>query len=144
MPDQFSVDVELTRTQGRFIARTRDLFLVTDAPANRGGEELAWGANELVLSAIGSCAVSSVAAFAREEGVPLTDVHAEARSARDPEDPTRYAWVALEVTTDGVDQDVAERLVQRFFANCPVWGTVSRGAEVSHTVIARQTEGAAA
>ncbi len=140
MPDQFTVDVELTRTQGRFVVSARDRFLVTDAPANRGGAEQAWMANELLLAAIGSCAVSSVAAFAREEDAPLRDVTATAHATRNPDDPTRYALVSLDVVTEGVEQEVADHLVERFMGNCPVWGTVSRGAEVAYTVTARQAE----
>jgi uncharacterized OsmC-like protein len=128
MTDLTTVTAELTRAPGRFIARTRDQFLVTDSTVSRGGTEEAWTAGELLLSAIGTCTVSSVTFFAREENAGLTDVTAATSYARDPDDPTRYASVQLAVTTHGVSQEVAEHLVQRYTENCPVFGTVSRGS----------------
>lgn len=134
MADKLTVALEQTRTSGRFIARTRDIFMVTDAAAHRGGEELAWLAGELLLSALGTCVVSSVAAFAAEEGAPLQDVQATTTSIRHPDDATRYESITMSVATKGIDQATAERLVQRFTESCPVYGTVSRGGDISWTV----------
>jgi uncharacterized OsmC-like protein len=127
MADLTTVTAELTHTPGRFIACARDQFLVTDSTVSRGGAEEAWTAGELLLAAIGTCTVSSVTYFAREENAPLTDVTAATSYTRDPDDPTRYASVELAVTTHGVSQEAAEHLVQRYTENCPVFGTVSRG-----------------
>jgi uncharacterized OsmC-like protein len=91
-------------------------------------------AGELLLSAVGTCAVSSVAAFAVEEGAPLQDVQATTTSVRHPDDPTRYESISLSVATKGIDQSTAEHLVQRFTETCPVYGTVSRGGGISWTV----------
>jgi uncharacterized OsmC-like protein len=131
MADEMTVVVDLTRSPGRFIAETRDLFLVTDATAGRGGEERSWMAGELLLAALGTCAVSSVSAFAAEEGASLEDVQATTTSVRHPDDPTRYESILLSVITRGVDQATADHLVQRFTENCPVYGTVSRGGNIS-------------
>jgi uncharacterized OsmC-like protein len=136
MADQMTVDVALTRTPARFIAQTRDLFLVTDSTAGRGGAEQAWMAGELLLAALGTCAVSSVTAFAAEEGLSLDDATASTTSVRHPDDPTRYESIVLTVVTKGVDQAAADHLVKRFTENCPVYGTVSRGANVSWVAVA--------
>jgi uncharacterized OsmC-like protein len=140
MTDLTTVNVQTTRTDGRFIAQARDQFLVTDSTVSRGGTEEAWTAGELLLAALGTCTVSSVTFYARETGAPLADVSAAASYARDPDDPTRYSYVTLEVTTQGVSQEVAEHLVRLYTENCPVFGTVSRGAVISVTVRAETQE----
>ncbi len=127
MADKLTVAVEQTRTLGRFIAETRDIFMVTDATAPRGGEELAWMAGELLLAALGTCAVSSVSAFAAEEGAPLTDVQATTVSVRHPDDPSRYESLSLSVFTKGVDQATAEHLS----SGSP---STARSTERSHAV----------
>jgi uncharacterized OsmC-like protein len=134
MSDQTIVNAEITKTPGRFIARARQQFLVTDSTVARGGAEEAWTAGELLLAALGTCAISSVTHFAREEDVELADVTAATSYTRDPDDPTRYGSVELAVTTQGVSQPVAEHLVQLYTENCPVFGTVSRGAGITVTV----------
>ncbi|HEY1705069.1 MAG TPA: OsmC family protein [Trebonia sp.] len=126
-----TVTTKLTRTPGRFLSRARDQFLVTDSTTGRGGTEEAWTAGELLLSALGTCTVSSVTYYAREENAPLADVTADVSYTRDPDDQTRYASVTLQVTTEGVTQDVAERLVRLYTENCPVFGTVTRGSASS-------------
>jgi uncharacterized OsmC-like protein len=126
-----TVTVETTRTPGRFIAGARQRFLVTDSTAGRGGPAEAWLAGELLLAALGTCAVSSVTHFAREEDAGLLDVSATTSYTRHPDDPGRYEIVELTVTTQGVSQTVAERLVKLYTENCPVFGTVSRGAGIS-------------
>jgi uncharacterized OsmC-like protein len=134
MTDLTTVNVQTTHTDGRFIAQARDQFLVTDSTVSRGGTEEAWTAGELLLAALGTCTVGSVTFYAREASAPLADVSAATSYARDPDDPTRYSYVALEVTTQGVSQEVAEHLVRLYTENCPVFGTVSRGAVISVTV----------
>ena len=134
MSDLTTVNVDTTHTTGRFLARARDQFLVTDSTVSRGGAEEAWTAGELLLAAIGTCTVSSVTFFAREEDAPLADVTAATSYERDPDDPTRYARVGLDVTTWGVSQETAEHLVRRYTQNCPVFGTVSRGSGISVSV----------
>jgi uncharacterized OsmC-like protein len=131
-----SVTVGTTRTQGRFLAQARGQFLVTDSTAGRGGLGEAWLAGELLLGALGTCAVSSVTHFAREEGAALDDVESTVGYTRDESDPTRYEEVVLEVTTWGVGQETAERLTRLYTENCPVFGTVSRGGKVRVEVTA--------
>ncbi len=144
MADTMTVAVEQTRSAGRFISQTRDIFLVTDATAPRGGQELAWMAGELLLAALGTCAVSSVAAFAAEEGAPLQEVQASTTSVRHPDDPSRYESIRLNVVTRGVDQATAEHLVQRFTENCPVYGTASCAGGITWTVTTDLPSAAAA
>jgi uncharacterized OsmC-like protein len=141
LTDITTVSTELTRTPGRFVSRARDQFLVTDSTVSRGGTEEAWTAGELLLAALGTCTVSSVTFYAREEDAPLADVTADVSYTRDPDDPTRYASVTLEVTTEGVTQQTAERLVRLYTENCPVFGTVSRGSGISVRVRAKEAAG---
>jgi uncharacterized OsmC-like protein len=126
-----SVTVTTTRTTGRFLAEAREQFLVTDSTGGRGGRGQAWLAGELLLASLGTCAVSSVTHFAREEGASLDDVEAAVGYTRDDADPTRYEEVVLTVTTWGVTQQTAERLTRLYTENCPVYGTVSRGGKVT-------------
>jgi uncharacterized OsmC-like protein len=132
-----TVVVGTTRTRGRFLAEAREQFLVVDSTDGRGGRGQAWLAGELLLAALGACATSSVTHFAREENIPLDDVEATVSYTRHPTDPTSYEEVVLDVTTWGVGQHEAEHLVGLYTENCPVFGTVSRGAQVKVAVLAR-------
>ncbi|MCF3960140.1 OsmC family protein [Streptomyces fuscigenes] len=126
-----SVTVTTTRTAGRFLAEAREQFLVTDSTGGRGGRSQAWLAGELLLASLGTCAVSSITHFAREEDAALDDVETTVGYTRDATDPTRYEEVALSVTTWGVDEDTARRLTRLYTENCPVYGTISRGGTVT-------------
>jgi uncharacterized OsmC-like protein len=132
-----TVTVTTTRTAGRFLAEARERFLVTDSTGGRGGLGQAWLAGELLLASLGTCAVSSITHFAREEGAALDDVETTVGYTRDAADPTRYEEVVLSVTTWGVDQETGERLTRLYTENCPVYGTISRGGTVTVHVEAR-------
>jgi uncharacterized OsmC-like protein len=135
-----SVTVTTTRTAGRFLAEAREQFLVTDSTGGRGGLGQAWLAGELLLASLGTCAVSSVTHFAREESASLDDVETTVAYTRDAADPTRYEEVVLSVVTWGVTQETAERLTRLYTENCPVYGTISRGGKVTVDVTAHASD----
>ncbi len=131
-----TVDVTTTGTQGRFVNQAREQLLVADSTVGRGGRAEAWLAAEMLLAAIGTCASSSITFFAREGEHPLADVFVSVHADRQPGDHTRFKLITIEVSTYGIDRATAEELVRQFTATCPVYGTVSRGAEVAIEVVA--------
>lgn len=107
---------------------------MSGASRDRGGTGEAWVAGELLMTALASCAMSIVADVAEKGGIALHDITISATSERDPNDPTRYAFVKLDFAMKGPDQAQAEHLVKEFQANCPIYGTVSRGAPLEVSI----------
>lgn len=105
--------------RGRAVARIRsNNFLVDDyamPPYNGPGEEP--GAAELFLAGITTCAVLMLERLAREEGLPLTHVHASMEGSRDTESreqPPRLDRARLSLTFRGLTREQAGHLVELF------------------------------
>jgi len=104
---------------GRVLCSTREHHFVVDGPVQNGcpGEEVTPG--ELFLAAIAACGVELVQVFGRQEGVEVDGIHVGIEGDLDLGDPVRpdvtvFRTVRLRFDLDGVDQDDAERLVERF------------------------------
>lgn len=122
------VETGAARQDGLWISKARHHHLVSGSAPDRGGTGEAWSAGELLLAALTSCANSIVADEARKATIPLRELVVSARSEKNPDAPTHYAFVELDFVLTGADQAQAERLVARFQESCPIYGTVSRGA----------------
>ena len=118
---------------GRFVLDARANHLVTDS---RFGPGESIQAGELLLSALASCAMANFEANATELELPLAGIRVEASHARGSEDPTRYDFTRVTITTSGVDQAAAEILCERFVATCPIYNTIRRGSGIELTVLA--------
>lgn len=109
-------------------------MLLSGATPKNGGTEASWYAAELLLAALNTCATSLLHAAAEENGLVLQDVVIAAESERHAERPDHYSRVHLHFHLEGVTQGQAADLVAYFKANCPIFGTVSRGAPTSTSV----------
>ncbi|MGW6080594.1 OsmC family protein, partial [Streptomyces sp. NPDC055186] len=119
--DITSITGRTTDTQGRFLVTARTNHFVSDA---RTGPGEAVGAGELLLSALASCSLSNIQLHAEERGSGLTGGRAEISYQRDPQDPTRYAYLRIELLLEGVDQEEADILVGLFTGSCPIYNTL--------------------
>lgn len=119
---------------GLWITHARHNFLVAGASAEKGGTGEAWLAAELLLSALTSCATSIVSSAAAQRGIALTHTQIRASSERDTADPGRYASVTLDFLLSGPSLEQAHELVAQFQRECPIYGTISRGAPLTTTV----------
>ncbi|MEV0694257.1 OsmC family protein [Streptomyces sp. NPDC050388] len=129
--DITSITGRTTDTQGRFLVTARTNHFVSDA---RTGPGEAVGAGELLLSALASCSLSNIQLHAEERGSGLTGGRAEISYQRDPQDPTRYTYLRIELLLEGVDQDEADILVGLFTGSCPIYNTLRRGGHVEVAV----------
>lgn len=117
-----------TGQPGTWLLKSRHNYLVSSATPERGGTGEPWVAGELLVAALASCAASIVADAAARRDIGLRHLGVTASSERDANDPTRYAAVTLEFELHGPSPQEAESLVEEFQANCPIYGTLSRGA----------------
>jgi uncharacterized OsmC-like protein len=116
---RYAAEARATDVFGRVLCSTREHHFVVDGPVQNGcpGEEVTPG--ELFLAAIAACGVELVQVFGRQEGVEVDGIHVGIEGDLDLGDPVRpdvtvFRTVRLRFDLDGVDQDDAERLVERF------------------------------
>src|SRR6266508_2499013 len=116
---RYEVAARSTDVFGRVLCSAREHHFVIDGPVQNGcpGEELTPA--EAFLAGIAACSVELIHVFAREDGIPLGSVRARIEGDLDRDNPVRedvtvFNRVALRLELDGVDDDEAERLVERF------------------------------
>ncbi|GAA2374224.1 OsmC family protein [Streptomyces cuspidosporus] len=129
--DVVSVTGRTTETTGRLLLTARTNHFVSDA---RTGPAEAVQAGELLLASLASCSLSNIQLHARERESGLTDAQAGISYGRDPGDPTRYAYIRLDLRLTGVTQEEAETLAGLFAGSCPIYNTLRRGSNVELTV----------
>jgi uncharacterized OsmC-like protein len=127
----------------RFLMSARANHFVADASAGRGGAGEALLAGELFLSSLLACGLAIIVDEGAKAGHAVT-VRADASSAGDPDDNTRYSRIELAFRFAGLDQGAAEGLVERFKARCPIYNTVARSAPITVAVHAEPTAAMAA
>jgi uncharacterized OsmC-like protein len=116
---RYEVAARSTDVFGRVLCSARQHHFVIDGPVQNGcpGEELTPA--EAFLAGIAACSVELIHVFAREEELPLRTVQAAVDGDLDRDNPIRsdvtvFNRVALRIQLEGVDDDEAERLVERF------------------------------
>ncbi|MGW3954223.1 OsmC family protein [Streptomyces sp. NPDC004752] len=129
--DTVSITGRTTDTLGRLLVTARSNHFVSDA---RTGPAEAVQAGELLLSSLASCSLSNIQLHAAERGSGLTDAQAHVSYERDPQDPTRYAAIRLDLRLSGVTQQEAETLAGLFTDSCPIYNTLRRGGDVTISV----------
>jgi uncharacterized OsmC-like protein len=116
---RYAVDARSTDTFGRVLWSCRDQHFVADGPVQNGCPGEAVTPAELFLAGVASCGVELLQVFAKEDGSPLASATVDVTGELDPETPVRddvtvFASVRLGFRLTGVDQQEAERLVERF------------------------------
>ena len=115
----YAAEARSTDVLGRMHLDARHHHLTVDGPPWNGfpGEELMPG--EAFLGGVATCAVELLQMFARDEDLPLGDVHVQVHADLDPDDQphprhTLFNRVRVRVETEGVTQSQAEDLTERF------------------------------
>lgn len=125
-----------TNVSGIWLSQARSQLLLSGATPSNGGSDATWYAGELMLAALNTCATSLLHAAAAELGFTLESVLITAESERDAAQPDRYSRLHLHFELNGVNSAQAHELVESFKSNCPIYGTVSRGAPTTVSVTA--------
>ncbi len=136
MSEQRSATAKTIGVTGRYLVESRGNFFASDSPSARDGETAAVEPSELLLSALGVCALGSVEKAAREFELNVRHADATVDSLRDPDYRTRFARVHIEVTVYGVTQPQAQRLIDHFTSGCVIYNTVRRAGPISVAVTA--------
>jgi uncharacterized OsmC-like protein len=119
-----------TGTAGRYLVSAGSRHFVSDARAATGGPGEAVSAGDLLLSSLASCALAVIQHQAADRGVALGAVQVDAEFERDPEDSTRYRYIAVRAHLPGLPREQAQDLLDRFTATCPIYNTLRRGGTV--------------
>lgn len=130
------VETRSTGLPGVWLSQARTQMLLSGPTPANGGSGNTWLAGELLLAALSTCATSLLHAAAADKSYGLSAVRIEAESERETERPDHYARLHLHFTLSGVDTSQAQELVEGFRRECPIYGTVSRGAPVSISITA--------
>lgn len=116
---RYAARARSTDVLGRLRLDARHHHVTVDGPPWNGfpGEEVMPG--ELFLGGVATCAVELLQMFARDDGLPLGDVHVDIAAELDPDDqphPSHVLFnrVRMRVDAAGVSQAQAEELVDRF------------------------------
>jgi uncharacterized OsmC-like protein len=116
---QYGVEARSTDVFGRVLCSTREQHFVVDGPVQNGCPGEATTPAELFLAGVAACGVELLQVLARDENVPLTDVHVDIRGEIDPDNPVRpdvavFNSVHLEFDLEGVTDEQGAHLVERF------------------------------
>ncbi len=115
----YEVGARSTDVFGRVLWSCRHQHFVADGPVQNGCPGEAVTPAELFLAGVATCGVELLQVLARGEGVPLRAVRAGIAGRIDPEHPVRedvsvFSSVRLDLELEGVGEDEAARLVERF------------------------------
>lgn len=116
---RYGVEARSTGTFGRVLWSCRSQHFVADGPVHNGCPGEAVTPAELFLAGVAACGVELVEVIARSEGADVAGVRVEVAGEIDPDRPVRpdvtvFNAVRLAFELDGVGEDEAERLVERF------------------------------
>ncbi|SDC89330.1 OsmC family protein [Paraburkholderia lycopersici] len=136
MSEQRSATTTTIGVTGRYLVDSRGNLFASDSPSARDGDTVAVEPSELLLSALGVCALGSVEKAARELSLTVKHATAAVDSVRDAEDRTRFERVHIDVTVHGVTQQQAQQLIDHFTSGCVIYNTVRRGGPISVAVTA--------
>jgi organic hydroperoxide reductase OsmC/OhrA len=116
---RYAAEARSTDVLGRMRLSARHHHVTVDGPPwnDFPGQELMPG--ELFLGGVATCAVELVQMFARDDGVPVGEIHVQINSELDPDDQphpehTLFNRVQMRVELEGVTQARAEELIERF------------------------------
>ncbi len=126
MAEDPRVVARATNIPGRFLVSARNVHLVGDASAARGGSGEAFVAAEFMLSALATCGLAIVTDEARKRGDTLTEASIDTTYTVDPNDTTRFRRVAMHFRFGGIGQPQADALVRAFTDACPIYNTIAR------------------
>jgi putative redox protein len=98
----------------------------TDAPTDNQGRGEAFSPTDLVANALGTCILTTMAIFARRDGIELAGSEASVTKVMSSEPPRRIARINIEMTlhtqtTDGTPPTDAQKTkLEKIAHTCPV------------------------
>jgi len=127
MSGQYHVTARTSGEAGRYVIEGQGKVLLSDSAMIRDTPSVAPGPIDLLVAALGSCAVASAEADAREHGIGLTSIAAAVEAVRDEQDETRFASIRVDISVKGVSSEEAPKLLQHLLSQCPIFNTLRRG-----------------
>jgi uncharacterized OsmC-like protein len=133
-----AVDSNLTSTRvrvatsgerARVLASFRGQHIVSDAPAYAGGPAEAAAPTELLLSALGGCALGMFDLVCARDEIPLkkctVDIESEMGAPAENDAGVEvFDEITLKFIFEGISDEQAKTLVGIFHANCPIYGSL--------------------
>jgi uncharacterized OsmC-like protein len=116
---RYAVEARSTDVFGRVLWSCRDQHFVADGPVHNGCPGEAVTPAELFLAGVATCGVELLQVLSRSDDIPLGSARAEISGELDPANPVRedlsvFNSVRLLFQLEGVTEDEAARLVERF------------------------------
>lgn len=112
------------RTEDRHLQSGTQIY--TDAPTDNQGRGEAFSPTDLVANALGTCILTTMAIFARRDGIELTGSDASVTKIMSSEPPRRIARIEIDMvlratTADGsAVTDEQKAKLERIAHTCPV------------------------
>lgn len=94
----------------------------TDAPTDNQGRGEAFSPTDLIANALGTCIITTMAIFARRDGIELKGSSLDVTKIMTSQLPRRIARIEIDLalrTVDPIADDVRERL-EKIAHTCPV------------------------
>lgn len=136
MSGQYSVTASTSGAPGRYVIEGHGKVLLSDSAMVRQVPSVAPGPIELLVAALGSCAVASAESDALEHGIAFSAISAAVEATRDEEDETRFATIHVALAVAGVSEADAPKLLGHLLNQCPIFNTLRRGGGTVTAAIA--------
>ena len=108
------------RTESKHLQSGSDL--ITDAPTDNQGRGEAFSPTDLVATALGTCLLTTIAIFARRDGIELAGSSAEVTNIMSTEPPRRIARIVADITmkTKAPISTEQKAKLEKIGHHCPV------------------------
>lgn len=137
MSGQYSVTASTSGAPGRYVIEGHGKVLLSDSAMVRQIPSVAPGPIELLVAALGSCALASAESDALEHGIAFSTISAVVDATRDEQDETRFSAIHVALSVTGVAETEAPKLLRHLLNQCPIFNTLRRGGgEVTAAIAA--------
>lgn len=111
--------------------------IATDAPTDNQGRGEAFSPTDLLANALGTCIITTMAIFARRDGIDLTGSSLEVTKIMSSQPPRRVARIKVDLTlqADPMPDDETRARLETIAHTCPV--AISLHPDVEQAVTIR-------
>jgi putative redox protein len=112
----------------------------TDAPTDNQGRGEAFSPTDLVANALGTCIITTMAIFARRDGIELKGSHLEVTKIMTSQPPRRIARIVVDLTlqAETLPDEAKRASLEKIAHTCPV--AISLHPEIEQAVSIRWEE----
>lgn len=112
----------------------------TDAPTDNQGRGEAFSPTDLVANALGTCIITTMAIFARRDGIDLTASTLEVTKIMTSQPPRRIARIEVDlvIRTEVLPDDATRAKLEKITHTCPV--AISLHPDIEQAVTIRWEE----